>query len=113
MSDNKNAMEITIYAKKKQTTEGKTFTAFLAKLNKKDGSTVTASVKFREDCGQPKLEECPMNIIIEDKKRDANMSTRTYTREDTGEDATSYTLWINAWKRSANVYEDHSLDDFE
>lgn len=104
-------MEVTIFGKKKTTGEGKSFAAFIAKLTKKDGSSVTASVRFREDCGQPKLEECPLNIEFD--KKTANLATRTYTREDTGEDATSYTLWISAWKRSANVYVDHSLDEFE
>ncbi len=104
-------MKVTVFGKKKTTSEGKSFTAFVAKLNRKDGSTLTASVKFREECGQPKLEECPCNLEIE--KKDANLAERTYTREDTGEDAKSYTLWVSKWKRSEEVYVDHSLDDFE
>lgn len=104
-------MEITIYGKKKQTQDGKSFAAFITRLTRKDGSSITASVKFREDCGQPKLEECPVNIIFDKGK--ANLSDRTYTREDTGEDAKSYTLWINEWERSKNKFVDHSLDDFE
>ena len=104
-------MNLTIFGKKKQTKEGKSFTAFVARMTKKDGSTITASVKFREDCGQPKLEECPINIIVD--KVNANLVDRTYTRADTGEEAVSYTLWISAWERSKEKYVDHSLDDFE
>ena len=104
-------MQVTVFGKKKQTKDGKTFTAFVAKLTRKDGSEITASVKFREDCGQPKLEETPCNIVI--NKKDANLVTQTYTREDTGEDALSYTLWVSKWERSKEAYVDHSLDDFE
>lgn len=104
-------MKVTIFGKKKTTAEGKSFAAFIAKLTRKDGTTVTASVRFTQECEQPKLDECPLNIEFE--KTAANLAERTYTREDTGEDAKSYTLWISDWKRSADVYEDHSLDDFE
>ena len=69
------------------------------------------SAKFREDCGQPKAEDCPM--IIEFDKTDANIAERTYTREDTGDDAVAYTLWISNWKKSSEEYVDHSMDDFE
>lgn len=104
-------MNLTVFGKKKQTKEGKSFTAFVAKMTKLDGSVLTASVKFREECGQPKLEECPCNIIV--NKEDANLAERTYTRADTGEEAVSYTLWVSKWERSSEPYVDHSLDDFE
>ena len=104
-------MKITVFGRKKQTGEGKSFTSFIAKLQRTDGSTLTAQVKFREECGQPKLEECP--IIIEFDKKDANLADREYIREDTGELAKSYTLWITSWKRSEEIYVDHSLEDFE
>lgn len=104
-------MLVTVFAKKKTTKDGKPFVAYVAKLTKKDGSEITAGVRFREECGAPQLAECPLNIEFD--KADANMSTRTYVREDTGEDATAYTLWISGWTRSAEVYADHSLDDFE
>lgn len=104
-------MKVTVFGKKKTTAEGKAFTAYVAKLTRKDGTDLTASVKFREDCGQPKLEECPINIEFE--KADGNLSSRSYVREDTGEEALSYTLWVRKWKPSADIYVDHSLDDFE
>lgn len=103
-------MEITVFAKKRRTSEGKEFPSFIATLTRKDGSAQTVQVKFREDCGTPKADKCPMNIKFD--KRDANLSSRDYTREDTGEVATSYTLWVNKWVEGA-PYIDKSLDDFE
>lgn len=104
-------MKATIFAKKKKTREGRTFTAYVTRLTRKDGTEVSMSAKFREDCGQPKPEECP--LIIEFDKADANIAERSYIREDTGEEAAAYTLWISAWKKSDEEYIDHSMDDFE
>lgn len=112
-------MKILVFGKKRQTKDGKNFTAFVTKMSKKDGTEVTASVKFREECGQPKLEETP--CYIEFNKQDANMTFKTYeeevTDENTGEIKTkkveSNTLWVSAWKKSNEKYVDHSLDDFE
>lgn len=103
-------MEITVYAKKRSTNEGKTFYSYLSTLTRKDGSTQSVSVKFRDECGSPKPEKCPMNVIID--KKDANLSSREFVREDTGEAAISYTLWVSAWTQGAE-FVDHSLDDFE
>lgn len=104
-------MEITVFAKKRKTKEGKAFTSYLTKMVRKStGETVTASVKFREECGSPKLESCPCNIIVD--KKNANMSSQEYVREDTGEAAISYTLWVSAWEKGSD-YIDKSLDDFE
>jgi len=108
-------MKALVFGKKRQTKEGKTFTAYVTKLTKKDGSELTASVRFREECGAPKLEECP--CYIEFDKKDANMSFKTMEVADneTGEIKTvdSNTLWIQKWNMSAEKYVDHSLDDFE
>ena len=103
-------MEITIYAKKRRTTEGKSFFSYLSTLTRKDGTKQTVSVRFRDDCGNPKPEKCPMNIKFD--KDNANMTTREFTREDTGEAGTSYTLWVSKWEPGA-LFVDHSLDDFE
>lgn len=102
-------MEITIYAKKRTTAEGKSFWSYLSRLTRKDGAELTVSVRFRESAGNPKPEECPMNIVIEPGY--ANLSTRKYTREDTGELAESYTLWVTDWEPGI-PFVDHSLDDF-
>ena len=103
-------MEITIYAKKRNTTDGKKFYSYLSTLTRKDGTKQMVSVKFRDDAGNPKPENCPMNIKFD--KGNANMTTKEFTREDTGEIAVSYTLWVSAWEPGA-PFVDHSLDDFE
>ena len=103
-------MEITVYAKKRTTNEGKSFYSYLSTLTRKDGTTQTVSVKFRDEAGSPKPEKCPMNVVFQ--KGDANLSTKEFTREDTGEPGLSYTLWVSAWKEGA-PFVDHSLDDFE
>lgn len=102
-------MEITIFAKKRQTADGKkTFYNYLSTLTKKDGSTLRCAVKFRESAGNPKPEDCPLNIVID--KKDANLSPKELVTE-TGEIYTVYTLWVSAWK-PGKTYVDHSLDDF-
>lgn len=103
-------MEITIFAKKRKTQDGRIFYSFISTLPRKDGSTTTVSVKFRDDAGSPRPEDCPMNIVVE--KEHANLLQRTYTREDTGEELISYTLWINKWV-VGSAYVDHSLDEFD
>lgn len=103
-------MEITIYAKKRTTNEGKSFYSYLSTLTRKDGTKQTVSVKFRDECGNPKPENCPMNIEFD--KCNANMSTKEFLREDSGEVGVSYTLWVSDW-RQGTPFVDHSLDDFE
>lgn len=103
-------MELTIYAKKRTSADGKPFFGYLSTLTRKDGTKQTVSVKFREDCGNPKADKCPMNIIVD--KTNANMTVKEFTREDTGEACNSYTLWVSAWE-PGSAFVDHSLDDFE
>lgn len=103
-------MEIAIYAKKRTTKDGKLFYSYLSNLTRKDGTTQTVAVKFRDECGSPKPEECPMNIEVE--KEHMNLATSVFTREDTGEPATSYKLWVSAWK-PGSPWVDTSLDDFD
>ena len=103
-------MEITIYAKKRTTNEGKAFFSYLSTLTRKDGTKQIVSVKFRDDAGKPKPENCPMNIKF--NKGDANLVTSDFVREDTGEVCLSYTLWVSRWDQGA-PFVDHSLDDFE
>lgn len=103
-------MKATIFAKKGFTKDAKVFYRFISKLAKKDGSELTATVKFREDCGAPKPEECPLNIEFD--KADANLAKKNVTAED-GSEFEVYTLWLSGWRRSAEAYVDHSLDEFE
>ena len=101
--------EITVFAKRRQTSEGRTFYTFLTSMDKNDGTKCTMSVKFRDECGTPKPENCPLNIKIE--KSDVNISTKEYTVPDTGEIATSRTLWVTKWE-NGTPYVDHSTDEF-
>ena len=107
-----NIMNLTVFAKKRTTKEGKPFYTYLSTLTKKDGTELTTAVKFRDECGAPRPETCPVNIIV--PKDNANLSSRDFTREDTGEKSKSYTLWVSSWELDAvNPFVDHSLDDFE
>ena len=101
-------MKTTIFAKKRTTDEGKKFVTYIGKLLKKSGEEISVSVKFKEECGQPKAENCPMNIIF--PKETANLASREYTDEN-GDVHKAYTLWISEWKQGES-YVDHSLDDF-
>lgn len=104
-----NTMQQAIFAKKKTTKEGKLFYTYLTTMRKKDGSEIIAQVKFRDVCGNPDPEKCPINIKFSRDK--ANMSTRTYTREDTGEIEEQYVLWVSEWTEG-EPYHDTSMDDF-
>lgn len=101
-------MQITIFAKKRTTKEGKPFFVYISTLTKKDGTTQTVTVKFRDECGAPKPEKCPMNIKF--PREAANISSEEYTQED-GTLSTSYKLWISEWE-VGEAYVDHSLDEY-
>lgn len=107
-------MQITIFAKKATTKEGKNFTRYISRLTKKSGEEVTVTVKFREECGSPSAEDCPLNILVENG--DCNLSTRWYDSTDSNGEVVrreSHTLWVSDWMRdTANPYEDHSMDEF-
>ena len=105
-----NTMDLAVFAKKRNTNDGKVFYSYLTTMTKKDGTELTVSLKFRDECGSPRPESCPVNIKVE--KTDANLVTKDFTREDTGEPAKSYTLWVSKWEMGA-PFVDHSLDDFE
>lgn len=103
-------MEITIYAKKRTTRDGKkTFFSYLTTLKKKDGSPCTCAVKFAQPAENPDPEDCPLNIIVE--RKDCNMSVEPYTNERTGQIQNSYRLWIKNYV-VGQPYVDHSMDDF-
>lgn len=103
-------MEIAVFSKRRQNKEGKNYNIYIARLTKKNGEVVPVRLKFREECGSPRAEECPMNIQV--KKENANMIVSDYVREDTGEVGTSYTMWVSDWQPGA-PYVDTSLDDFD
>ena len=101
-------MEITVFAKKKQTKTGKVFFTYLTTLTKKDGTEDKMEVKFREVCGTP--DHFPINIVVE--KGDCNIAKKLRNREDTGEVFEIRTLWINAWTEGS-PYVDTSLDEYD
>lgn len=108
-------MELAIFAKNRTSKEGKKFTAYVTKLVKKSGEIITTGVRFREDCGAPKADECPCYILVDKANANLNTHSQLVTDPETGEErtATYYTMWIKDWKKSNKIYEDHSLDDFE
>ena len=104
-------MEITIFAKRRTSKDGKTFFNYLTTLTKKDGTTQTMRVAFRDTGSNPspKPESCPRNIEFDIKQ--ANIATRTFADPNTGEQKISYTLWISEWK-DGTPYVDHSFDEY-
>lgn len=108
-------MDITIFAKKMTNHETKqTFYRYISKLKKKTGEDVTVNVKFKDECGSPKGESCPMNITIDKSLSNYSEKEREYTDSKTGEvkTATERTLWVGNWKQG-EPYVDTSMDEFE
>lgn len=112
-------MNITVYAKKRQSKDQRIFYTYLTTLtNKTTGEKIHAQVKFRADCNTVRPEECPCNIVID--KGDGNLSEKRFTRQEvdelTGEirtiESSRYELWVSAWT-PGEAFEDHSLDDYD
>lgn len=101
-------MEITIFAKRRQTMKGQTFYSYLTTLTRKDGTPCTCSVKFLEPAETPDPIECPMNIVVE--PHDVSMSKEKYTDKD-GTEKYSHKLWVRAYKQGS-PYVDKSMEDF-
>ena len=104
-------MEITLYAKRRTTADGKkSFFSYLTTLTKKDGTPLTCSVRFSgEDNKEPDPAACPMNIIVD--TADCNLATEKYEDTRTGESRNSYGLWVKKWKQGAE-WRDTSMDEF-
>lgn len=102
-----NTMEITIFAKRRKSKDNNIFYQYLSTLTKKDGTTETVRVAFR-DCQPPKPDSCPRNITF--AKTDANMATNTYTDTE-GNKKQRKTLWLTTWENGTE-YVDHSMDDY-
>ena len=105
-------MELTIFAKKRVSKEGKDFTTYFTKLTKVDGEEITTTVKFREECGAPKREQCPMNIVAD--KTDCNFVEKGVTYKDSegnDKEAIERVLWISKWTEGEK-YVDTSMDAF-
>ena len=104
-----NVLKLAVFAKKRTTKEGKVFFSYLSTLKKKSGEEEIAQIKFRDVCGNPDPDRCPMNIEI--PRGSANLSTRTFTREDTGEIVDQKVLWVSKWSEG-EPYVDTSLDEY-
>ena len=109
-------MKITIYRKTRTTkpTDGsrpKTFNVYITKLTKKNGETITATVKPTDDIKSEFDRITSFPIVVEFQKKNANLDTRIGTNKD-GDFIEYHTLWL----KKVDVYEefiDTSLDDFE
>ena len=86
-------MNLTVFAKKRQSRDGRTFYTYISNLTKTSGEVLTTAVKFREACGAPNPADCPMNIIVE--KQNCNFSSKALINEETGAQIISNTLWVN------------------
>ena len=109
-SERSHKMEISIFAKKRQSKDGRTFYVYLSTLTKKDGSELPCSVKFNKDITPPKPEDCPCNIIVD--KEHCNLSHKNILNPETGYVMETHTLWVNQYA-AGSEYVDHSMDDFE
>lgn len=102
-------MEITVFASKRTTKEGKPYSVFTSRLlNKRTGETFGVRVKFRDGSPMLRGDQCPCNIILQ--PGDSSLSPKKYEKD--GVERTSYTLWLSGWRMSPNAFVDHSMDDF-
>lgn len=109
-------MKITIYRKTRTTkpTDGsrpKTFNVYITKLTKKNGETITATVKPTEEIKSEFDRITSFPIVVEFSKKNANLDTRIGTNKD-GDFIEYHTLWL----KKVDGYEeffDTSLDNFE
>ncbi len=107
-------MKALIFAKKRKTQEGKEFYGYIATISKKDGTDETIGCKFKEECGAPKPDACP--LYIEFEKEDGNIAKKSETVvNEIGEETKveRKTLWISKYIISDEKYVDTSLDDYE
>lgn len=107
-------MKLLIFAKKKQTKEGRDFIVYSTKLHRADGSEQYATVKFREDAGSPKLEECPIYIDVNREDVNRKIENVELVNKETGEISTmeNHTVWVKAWQPNPEKYVDTSMDEF-
>ena len=95
---------ITVFAKRRQTADGKKFSTYLTTL---PGDERAVKVKFREYCVAP---DCTSNIDL--TNGECNMSKENYTDVVTGELKSVPVLWISKWSYSKDEYRDTSMDKY-
>lgn len=106
----KNTMEVTVFAKKRNTATGKVFYNYIATLtNKRTGEGVPVTIRFPQG-EEPQPSDCPLNILV--SKDTANISDRHYNDPATGERRTAKVLWVKEWTNSDTPFVDDSLKDF-
>ena len=103
-------MKITLFAKTAHSKDGKAFIRYITSMKDKDGKVISMCVRTPSDVPAFVQSKCP--YIVEFNKEDANLQARRYTDKN-GNEKISYTLWLKAYKESADKYVDHSLDNFE
>lgn len=102
-------MKCTVFAKTRQTHDGRKFSIYVSKLLKHDGTEQYVTIKFPQD-NRPAPGDCP--LIIDIDKGTANMSKRKIVDAVSGEDREIFTLWVQEWKPTGEKWVDHSLDEF-
>ena len=104
-------MNMTIFAKKRTSGDGRKFYSYLTTLTRKStGEQITCSVKFRETCGNPEPADCP--CVIEIPKGKCNMVEKDIVSSSTGELVHTSTVWVESWSM-VGPFVDISMDDFE
>lgn len=102
------SMKIAVFSKPRTTKDGRPFTSYLATLTRKStGERFTVSVRFRQECGEPK--KCPRWIEI--PKGACNLNESSVITED-GREVISRILWVSEFK-DAGEWVDTSMDDIE
>ena len=104
-----DSLELTIFAKRRTKKDGQTFFNYITTLTRKDGTTMTVGVRFRQECGKPKGEDCPMVIRV--PRKNANLSTMEYPDPETGEAMEAKRLWVSKWE-FVGAYVDTTLDEY-
>lgn len=102
-------MELTIFCKTMKKKDGGTYPRYISRLSKKNGEEVSFAVKFEQEAGQPKPENCPCIINVE--KEDASYSEKKKTR-DNGSTVIQREMYIKKWSKLDKEWVDNSMDAF-
>ena len=101
-------MKITVFAKERKGKDNNTFVSYLSKLTKNTGEEVTVQIKFSDECGRIKKENCP--CIIEAEPCDCSYSERKVVKDD--KEIINRVLWINKYNKTDEVFVDTSANIF-
>lgn len=101
-------MKITVFAKERKGKDNNSFLSYLSKLTKNTGEEVTVQLKFSEECGRIKKENCP--CIIEVDTSDCSYSERKVIKDD--REIINRVLWINKYTKTEEVFVDTSASCF-